>query len=164
MDNKIFEEYINSYSASLTRLCVLLCSDKICPDDLYQETWLKAMRFYDKYKPYQSFDKWLYRICINTYKDLCKSSDYRKRIHFNTIEEHENFISSIPDKEHSHEKYMELMGYIKELPEKYRTVISLRYFNDYSEKDTAKILKIPVGTVKSRLNKAKEIIRRRFEE
>ena len=55
MDNKIFDEYINSYSASLTRLCVLLCGDKICPDDLYQETWLKAMRFYDKHKPYQSF-------------------------------------------------------------------------------------------------------------
>lgn len=164
MDKKALEEYIHKYSVSLTRLCILLCDEKICSDDLYQETWLKVIRFHSKYKPDQPFDKWLYRICINTYKDLRKSHEYTKRKYFSTLEEHEKFISTIPDDRHTNEQYAEIMKYISELPEKYKIVISLRYFNDYSEKETAMILKIPTGTVKSRLNKAKEIIRRRFED
>ena len=52
---------------------------------------------------------------------------------------------------------------MKKLPEKYRVVVALRYFNDYSEESTAQMLGIPVGTVKSRLHKAKKLIREVME-
>ena len=52
---------------------------------------------------------------------------------------------------------------VNKLPEKYRTILVMRYFNDYSEEETAKIIGIPKGTVKSRLSKAKKIIREVIE-
>ena len=45
----IFEEYINLYSGELTRFCISLCGNKADADDLFQETWYKAMKNYDKY-------------------------------------------------------------------------------------------------------------------
>lgn len=164
LEKELFENYINKYGASLTRLCFLLCGNKSNSEDLFQETWLKAIKFYDKYKVSIPFDKWLYRICINTYRDFQKKSDNRNKIQFSTDDEHEIFISSIQDKSTSNEQYKELLQCINDLPDKYKTIIALRYFNDYSEKDTAKILKIPVGTVKSRLSKAKVLIKRRLSE
>ena len=63
----------------------------------------------------------------------------------------------------THEEYKELLKAVKRLSEKYRVVVVLRYFNDYSEKETAEILGIPTGTVKSRLNAAKVLLRKEME-
>jgi len=156
------EEYIEMYQERLTRLCINLCRNYADAEDLFQETWLKAVNNFDKYDESRDFDKWLFKICINTYKNNCKSLFRHKNINFTTTEEKDIFLSSIPDKEFKNETYTELIEIIKTLPEKYRMVLALRYFNDYSEKDTAEFLNIPVGTVKSRLNKAKQIIKRRL--
>ena len=86
----------------------------------------------------------------------------RHNMIFNSTEEKDIFLSSIPDQQIKNDNYPELLRIIRELPDKYRIVLTLRYFNDYSEKDAADMLGIPVGTVKSRLNKAKKLIKRRF--
>ncbi len=161
--NKIgIESYIEKYQERLTRLCINLCRNYADAEDLFQETWLKAINNFDKYDATKNFDKWLFSICINTYKNNYKSLFTHKNISFATTEEKDIFLSSIPDKEIKNENYKELIEIIKTLPDKYRIVLALRYFNDYSEKDTAEFLDIPVGTVKSRLNKAKQLIKRRL--
>lgn len=162
MNNKQINDYIEKYQRSLSRLCCNLCGNYADADDLFQETWLKVLKYFDKYDNSRDFEKWLFAICINTYKNNCCSAFNRKNINFSTTDEKDIFLSSIPDKEIKNEKYKELIKIIKELPEKYKIVLALRYFNDYSEKDVSEILEIPVGTVKSRLNKAKKLIKRRF--
>ncbi len=160
MNNSEFENYIEKYQERLTRLCINLCRNYSDAEDLFQETWLKALKNFDKYDSTKNFDKWLYSICINTYKNNCKQLS---RFHnFSTNEEKSLFLSSIPDNKIKNEKYEELLEIIQTLPEKYRIVLVLRYFNDYSEKDTSEFLDIPLGTVKSRLNKAKKLIKGRF--
>ena len=57
---KEFAVYVQQYSADLSRLCMSLCGNKTEAEDLFQETWLKAMRYYDKYEKSKPFDKWLY--------------------------------------------------------------------------------------------------------
>lgn len=158
--NNDFEHYICEYKERLSKLCCSLCRNYADADDLFQETWLKAMNGYESFDKSRDFGKWLFSICVNTYKNKCRTE---KRVyHFNTAEEKEIFLASLPDTTVKNEKYDELVEQIRELPEKYRTVLALRYFNSYSEKDVAQILNIPVGTVKSRLNKAKELLRRRL--
>ena len=99
---------------------------------------------------------------INTYKNTRYKADNRRQINFDTTEEKDIFLSSLPDTAVSNDKYDELIEVIRELPDKYRMIIALRYFNDHSEKDVAQIMKIPVGTVKSRLSKARQLIRRKL--
>jgi RNA polymerase sigma-70 factor (ECF subfamily) len=152
----------NLYISFRIKLCCNLCRSYADADDLFQETWFKAIKNIEKYDDKKDFGKWLFTICINTYKNTQNCSENRKRVCFGSTEEKEIFLSTLPDTMVHNEKYEELIAVIRELPEKYRTVIALRYFNDYSEKDVSQILKIPVGTVKSRLSKAKQLIRRRF--
>lgn len=160
--NNDFNRYIQQYQKSLSNLCCNLCGNYHDADDLFQETWLKAIRAYSQYDKSRDFGKWLFAICINTYRDNCSAVYSKRNISFRTSDEKDIFLSSVPDKDTYNQEYRELIEIIKELPEKYRIVLALRYFNDYSEKDVSEILKIPVGTVKSRLNKAKALIKRRF--
>ncbi|MGN0605092.1 MAG: RNA polymerase sigma factor [Oscillospiraceae bacterium] len=157
-----FNRYVEQYQTALSRLCCNLCGNYHDADDLFQETWLRAIRSYEQYDKSKNFGKWLFSICINTYKNNCARAYNKRIVNFSTSDEKDIFLSSVPDKSTQNEEYKELIRIIRELPEKYKIVLALRYFNDYSEKDVSEILKIPVGTVKSRLNKAKTLIKRRF--
>lgn len=154
------QEYIFLYGERLSKLCFSLCRNYADADDLFQDTWLKAIKNFDKYDKTRDFGKWLYAVCINTYKNMHLYTN--RFVQFSTSYEKDVFLSSLPDNAEKNEKYDDLVAAVRELPDKYRTVLALRYFSDYSEKDVAEILNIPAGTVKSRLNKAKTIIRRRM--
>lgn len=155
--------YISLYGKDLSRLCLSLCKNKSDAEDLYQSTWervLKNIRRYNKEKP---FDKWLYSICINAHKDMVKSP-FRKRIfHFDTTEDLERTLNSIPDTAMSHDEFLSLHSAISKLTLEKRQVIALYYFKDYSLTEVAEILNIPEGTVKSRLSSAREQIRKELE-
>lgn len=152
--------YVKEYQYDLSRLCFSLCKNKADADDLYQETWLKAIRFYSKYDSSQQFDKWLFSICVNTFRDTKRRHHITKRISFNTDEDEEQFFAGIKDKSKISEEFITLKHILSELPEKYRLVITLHYFKQYSVADVAEILGIPMNTAKSRLRKAMELIRR----
>ena len=98
------------------------------------------------------------KICVNLYRDFLK----RKRISpvsdsFADNEEKDNVLESAAQTE------KEDLGYVRDavdrLPEKLRTTVVLFYFFDLGEKRTAEVLKVPVGTVKSRLNTAKKLLK-----
>jgi RNA polymerase sigma-70 factor (ECF subfamily) len=152
---------IKLYEKDLSKLCIYLCRNTTEAEDLYQETWLKVIRNFHKYDIHRPFEKWLYSICINTFKNMRKTSARKHEFLFSTKEKEDICISSIPHQDIPQEDYYRLYEAISKLPHKHKVVVVLRYFKDYSEKDVAEILKIPVGTVKSRLNKAKKLL---FEE
>lgn len=158
-----FDDYIQLYNADLTRLCISLCGDKSEAEDLLQDTWLKALKNYKKYDVTKPFDKWLFSICVNTYKNKINSAFFSKRKCFQNEEEERLFFSSIEDiTPDNREDYLELHKAIRSLSKKHRTVIVLYYFKDYSIKDISQILNISAGTVKSRLSTARSHIKRRF--
>lgn len=162
LDTTLLNRYISVYQEDLTRLCISLCRNIPDAEDLYQDTWLKVMCKYQKYDESKPFDKWLFTICVNTYKDRQKSFWKKKQFHFSSNEDKELFLSSIPDVpefDGQSEMYDTLLNCLIKLPLKYNMIISLFYFKDYSEKEVASILNIPIGTVKSRLHKAKKILK-----
>lgn len=158
------QEYINLYGRDLTRLCVSLCNQKSDAEDLYQATWEKAIKNLRKYNSEKPFDKWLFTICVNTYKDTVKSSFRKKILSFTRTEDLELALNSVPEAVAPFDEFLSLHQALKKLSPEKRQAVALYYFKDYSTKEVAEILNIPEGTVKSRLNSARQDLRKELSD
>ena len=150
----MINQYIRDYGKRLYGLCMVLCANSYEADDLYQETWLKVVKYIDRFDKTKEFEPWLTKICVNTYRSTLRR--IAKSPIFNTFpstEDKENLINSIPAPER--EDYSELYAAIDRLPEKLRITVQLFYFRDMEITSVSAVLGIPPGTVKSRLNKAR---------
>ena len=147
------DQYIRKYGKRLYGLCMTLCADKHEADDLYQDTWVKVLKRFDTYDPSRDFEPWLTRLCVNTYRDRLRRLSRSPFLNFSSNETKEAFLltATAPEKE----DYSDLYAAIDQLPEKLRLTIILFYFEDMDIDKTAQTLGIPLGTVKSRLHKAR---------
>ncbi len=152
--------YIKLYSKDLTRLCLSLCKNKADAEDLFQSTWEKAIKNIKKYNMEMPFDKWLYSICVNNYKDSVKSPFHKKILRFEKTEDLELTLNSIPQEIAPREDFLSLHQALQKLSLEKRQAVALYYFKDLSTKEVAEILNIPEGTVKSRLSSAREQLRK----
>ena len=150
----MIDQYIQQYGRRLYGLCRSLCADPFDADDLYQETWLRAVKYLSQYDPGREFEPWLTRICVNTYRSTLRRLAKSPLLSFSNTEEKDRLLSSIPAPEKP--DYSPLYEAVGKLPEKLRLVVILFYFRGEDLASTAQILKIPVGTAKSRLNKARK--------
>ncbi len=157
---KEFENLVAEHGLSLTKLCLSLCNNSIDAQDLYQSTWEKAFKKYRLYDKERPFEKWLFTLCINTYRDSLKRFCKRRILNFSTSEEQERFLASIPFYEDDKDDYIALHSALKNLNREHREVIVLYYFKDYSIDELSEILTIPEGTVKSRLYNAREQLKK----
>lgn len=148
------DRYIQAHGQRLFGLCLTLCAHRQDAEDLYQDTWLKALANLDRYDTARPFEPWLTRICVNTYRNtlrrLARSPIFTG---FRTGEEKEALLNAVPAR--SQPDYAPLYQAIHGLPEKLRVAVILYYFEDMDIASTAQVLGIPPGTVKSRLNKAR---------
>jgi len=159
----LIDHYIEKYGKRLYGLCVTLCADKFDADDLYQETWLKAYRKISQYDEKRSFEGWLTAICVNTYRDYLRKKRILKLFDcFNSTEEKEEYIQSVPEK--VNEDFSQLREAIESLPEKLRLTVVLFYFHDMKISEVAESMGIPEGTVKSRLNLARQKLRKELSD
>lgn len=153
------DEKISQYGTRLYGLCVKLCGKKSDADDLYQETWLRVCYRIGRYDPSQPFEPWLTAVCVNAYRDSLRRRKWERLIAvFDGDEAHDRAVNSIAAEDNSQEK-AELWESVRRLPEKYSTVILLHYFRGYDVKELSFILKIPEGTVKYRLHRARELLK-----
>ena len=161
----MIDNYIRQYGAKLYGLCRTLCSSPQDADDLYQDTWLKALAHLDQYDPSREFEPWITRICVNTYRSALRRltrSPVRDR--FSTNEEKDSFLAAVPAAERvGPEEYADLHQAIDRLPDKLRTAVILFYFRDMDVTSAACILGIPPGTMKSRLNHARKRLKEALE-
>ena len=162
--NTEIEKYIEQYSGDLTRFCMSLCGNRADAEDLFQDTWVKAIRHFKRYRTEMPFVNWLFAICANTYKNQVSAAHRRKRCSFSSDGERDAFFGAVPDAmEDNIVEYDALHEAVGSLPKKQRLVVTLYYFRDFNIRDIAAILKIPEGTVKSRLSEARRSIKRRLE-
>ncbi|GMQ59950.1 RNA polymerase sigma factor [Vallitalea sediminicola] len=170
--SEYFEILIKKYEGMLYKYCFYLTGSQEEGKDLFQETWLKA---YSKIKLYSDkylFKNWLLSIASNTYKDW-----YRKQKRWSskvktyfTTDKMDKELASIPSEGLLPEEEFllkdisnELKELVLELKPHYKVVIFLYFFEEKTIKDISFILNIPVGTVKSRLNQAKKILKGKLE-
>lgn len=154
----MINKYIEQYGKRLYGLCLSLCRNSFEAEDLYQETWLKVLRNFDKYNPEMEFEPWLTVICVNIYRNklrrMLRSPVWNA---FSSNEEKELLLNSVPAPEEK--DYTALHDAIRKLPDKLRVTVILFYFRDMDITGTAAALGIPEGTVKSRLNKARKLLK-----
>ena len=155
----MLDQWIAQHGKRLYGLCVKLCGSEYDADDLYQETWLKVYCHADKYDESQPFEHWLTAVCVNCYRDMLRKNKFAGLLmKFSTNEEQDRVIASVADGQKPEEN-AELWEAVRRLPEKYGTVIILHYFRGYDVKELSQILKVPEGTVKYRLHKARELLK-----
>jgi RNA polymerase sigma-70 factor (ECF subfamily) len=135
-------------------------------DDLVQETFLKAFRFFDKFEKGTNCKAWLFRILKNSF-----INEYRKEIKSpNKVdyEDVQNFYENIKSEEveTQHIEYDafntlmddEITKAISQLPEDFRTVIILSDIEGFTYEEIADFVDVPVGTVRSRLHRARKML------
>lgn len=158
----MIDEYIRQYGRRLYGLCMTLCKNTFDADDLYQDTWLKVVKSIDHYDCSREFEPWLIRICVNTYRNRLRRIARSPLLSFSDTEEKDRVLASVaaPEKR----DYLPLYEAVDALPDKLRVTVILFYFRDMDLASVANILQIPAGTVKSRLHKAREMLRKKLGE
>lgn len=154
----MINEYINRYGRRLYGLCLTLCKNSSDAEELYQDTWLKVTANIDKYNPEKDFEPWLTRICVNIYRNtlrrISKSPIWNG---FKNNDDKDTVLNSVPAP--AAEDFSDLHAAIDRLPEKLRTTVILFYFRGMDIQSSAIAMNIPPGTVKSRLSKAKKLLK-----
>ena len=156
----MLDPYIARYGRRLYGLCRALCSCREDADDLYQDTWLKALQAFEQYDTTRPFEPWLTRICVNTYRSYLRRLSRSPFLPFHSTQALDEALQAAPVPEAA--DYPELRAAIDHLPEKLRLVVILFYFEELDVSATVAALNIPPGTVKSRLyqarNRLKEVL------
>ncbi|MFN0150723.1 MAG: RNA polymerase sigma factor [bacterium] len=169
-DVSTFPVIVSRYRDRLTSAVVRLVGDRDKAEDIVQETFLRVHKNAARYKTIARFSTWIYTIALNMAKNEIRNTKRRKTSSLWDMgleKDGEPSAYEIPDNSERPDDVVErrnLRGLmercIQELPPKYRTIIVLRDVEGLSYDEIAGILKLPEGTVKSRMNRA----RLRFKE
>jgi len=132
-------------------------SDPADADDLFQETWLRVVRHRDRYDPQRRFSTWLFQIANN----LCRDRGRRRAVRERHRRERADEARRDPERTRVPplDRTLDVRRRVAALPDRLREVLVLRYFRDLPEKEIARIVGIPPGTVKSRLHAAVQALR-----
>lgn len=132
-------------------------------EDVFQEVFYKVIKNYHKFNHQSSEKTWLIRITINTCKDMLRTSWIKRVTTFGVLQDSENEYEKPYDIEKK-ETNKELYELIQRLPQKYKEILLLFYYKDLTYEEISEILQIPEGTVRSRLSRAREKLKKMMNE
>lgn len=166
-DQQAFGLLVSKYQRKLARLLSRLIRDPVEVEDVAQETFIKAYRALGSFRGESAFYTWLYRIGINTAKNYLVSQGRRAptRTEYDA-EEAEGFGEgellrdiNTPERMLFSKEIGETVNAAMEgLPEELRMAITLREIEGMSYEDIAKMMDCPIGTVRSRIFRAREAV------
>ncbi len=164
---KIFEEELFPHLEALKTFAFHLTYNDQDAEDLVQETYLKAHRFIDKYVEGTNGKAWLFKICKNAY-----INEYRRKVRRPTKVDYEEVVSYQDSEDPKSSAFTDLrddlfkdrMGdevtlALNSLPIDFRTVILLCDIEEFTYEEIAKIIDVPIGTVRSRLFRARNMLK-----
>ena len=152
------ERLMEQYGSSLLRMCALYLKDADLAQDAVQETFIRAYRHIEDYRGESSERTWLMAIAINVSRDMLRTAWFRHQSRSTDID-------TLPEKPAEFEfPDNTVLTEVMHLPAKYREVVLLRYYEGLKLKEVASALGLSDGRVRSRLNKANELLRDRLKE
>jgi len=166
-DQKAFGMLVEKYQRKLGRLLSRMVRDQAEVEDVVQESFIKAYRALPNFRGDSAFYTWLYRIGINTAKNYLVSMGRRPQIsHEVEIEDAENFedaeelrTAETPETEMMTKEIAKTVNEtMMALPDELRTAITLRELEGLSYEEIATLMNCPIGTVRSRIFRARETI------
>jgi RNA polymerase sigma-70 factor (ECF subfamily) len=160
-DRNAFGELVCIYAPGVTNVIYRMCGDVQVAEDAAQETFIQAWLHLASYRPQTSLRNWLYRIAVNAATDILRRE---KRIAPNDIEEMplKDPHPSPEARLFQTERTALVQKAILVLPDASRAVLVLREYEEMSYHQIADTLDIPVGTVMSRLNYARKILKEKL--
>lgn len=146
-DKELAEMYQRNVDM-LYRLCYIYLKNTVDAEDAVQSVFLKLLHLNTTFNDYEHEKAWLIKTAKNYCKDILKSWWKRKRVDFETL----------PDIASQHEEVQteEVVTRLFALPEKYRIVLHLYYFEEYSVKEISKLLDRNESTIRSQLLRGRE--------
>ena len=172
-DKTAFDLLVRKYQHKVIKLVTRYLRNPSDAEDVAQEAFIKAYRALPQFRGDSAFYTWLYRIAINTAKNAIVSRD-RSPVEFDldmqSIEESQSMQARLADTTtpesllQTEEIRTTVNQAIDALPEDLRTAIVLRELEGLSYEDIALAMECPVGTVRSRIFRAREAIDRRLSE
>jgi RNA polymerase sigma-70 factor (ECF subfamily) len=155
-----FEELAMPHFARLYNFACWLTQDRHAAEDLVQETYMKALKGFSSYQQGTNFRAWMYRILRNTFlttqtglkATVSLDADDDAPIEPETTETPESVLFARVEQESIHKA-------LEELPVKFREVILLCDFEEMSYLEISQTLAVPIGTVMSRLSRARRAMR-----
>ena len=171
-DADAFEKLVLRYQGQVYNLCLRMTGNTEDAADLSQEAFLKAWRNLESFQGDSAFSTWLYRLTSNACLDFLRSIKRKPQLSLVTTDKNgEEQLLDLPDTAPSPEarilaaEEQDLLGKaMASLDEEQRQILTLRVVNDLSYSEIAKILSLKEGTVKSRLARARDQLRKNLEK
>lgn len=169
MEARELEKCIDTFGTDVYRFCMKLCMDKTDAEDLYQQTFLKALESSVKLDWEENPKAFFFSMAHNLWKSDRRKNARRASIApcDNLEDENENLLCSAEDVEEKvirRELVSRTNEIIEGLPEKIRVPLVLYYLFEQSVEQIAETVKKPPGTIKSRLFKGRNLIKKGLEE
>lgn len=167
-DQRAYADLMNNYRDSLYFMLLKMTNDPTDADDLTIEAFGKAFKNLSQYTPDFAFSTWLFKIATNNCIDFIRkkkkmtfsmnkgfdgndeTSEMAQNIPFEGLDPEEKFIEG--------QKIKLMRQVVERLKPHYRTLVELRYFNEFSYEEIAEELDLPIGTVKAQLFRAREFL------
>jgi RNA polymerase sigma-70 factor (ECF subfamily) len=164
-DQQAYAELLGRYRDAIYFMLLKMVSNTSDAEDLTIEAFGKAFKYLDQYTPNFAFSTWLFKIATNNCIDFIR----RRRAATISIDHAADdqdtatliIPSDIPDPEESminNQKIRLLHEVVSKLKPRYRRLVELRYFKEYSYEEISEELDLPIGTVKAQLFRARELL------
>jgi RNA polymerase sigma-70 factor (ECF subfamily) len=161
-DQDAFRQLVLRYNRLVISVAYKALGDMSLAEDVAQEVFLKIHRSLPAYRPEKPFVHWLHRITSNAVTDALRRRT-KVSVSLDAMEQPPAAADSDPqDVAARHDLQKAVRNAIATLPEHYRDTLSLQVFNELSYDEIARTLEIPLGTVMSRLNAAKRLLREKL--
>ncbi len=164
---EIFDGEFMPHVDSMYNFAYRLTFDEDDAKDLVQDTYLKAFRFINSFERGTNAKAWLFRILKNSFiNEYRKKSKQPNKVDYNEVEQYynsddvdENFTTDLRVETVQHMIGDEISGALNGIPVDFRTVIILSDLEGFTYEEMSKILDIPIGTVRSRLHRARNMMK-----
>jgi RNA polymerase sigma-70 factor (ECF subfamily) len=165
-DSRAYQRLMDKYHDAIFNFIYRMVHDREQVEDLTQEAFIKAFGSLKSFNEEYAFSTWLYKIATNNSIDFIRKKKLQMFSIDKPIESKDSdFTFELPDDSYeadreliSDQRALMLNEAIDQLPEKYRMVIRLRHVEERTYEEIARMLKLPIGTVKAHIFRARELL------
>jgi len=171
-NQRAYDELINKYRGSVYNLVYRMIENRQEAEDIVQETFIKAFNALKTFNEEFAFSTWLFKIATNNCIDTLRKRKLQTYSLDTPVQTKNGEVSrDFADDRYSPEKSTIstestsiILEAVEALPQKYQHVINMRHREDKSYEEISEILNIPIGTVKARIFRARELLKKKLKE
>lgn len=170
-DREAFNTLVQTYQKQVFNIAYGMLSNYEDASDATQEIFVKIYKSIETFRGQSSFTTWMYRICANVCNDFLRKRQRRALTVSINQDDEDGYVAELESEAPTPEEHLELTerqkavrNAIGELRSEYKEIIIYSDMNEMSYDEISSILKCPVGTVKSRLNRARNALKKKLLE